>query len=410
MALSRSSRAHPASLSLMRNPVFALLAGSVGVSRLGDACYTLALPWLVYDMTGSSAAMGSVFFMEMMPLFFAYPLAGVIVDRVNKRTLIMVTDIVRMLLVVLVPLLHVLGLLQLWQVLVLAPLMTTLSITFNLALNSATPLLIPEGGLVQANSALQSINSAADLLGPVLAGFVIAKVGAVPALLIDSVSFGATVLAALRFRINDVAASGIRSIKEAISLAFGGVQYLLQHRVIRDLATYSFINNIANGAILALLVYVLRSRGLDAQQSGFVFAMMGASSLVAALAVGRFARRFTKGSMLITGLALNAIGTLLVAVAPGFSWLLVGAFVYQGPMILFNVVNQTLRQEMVPGEYLGRVTATNRMLAQFCVPIAGFVAGLVLEKVDPTPMLLGATAIQVVAAVGAFFSSIRTVK
>jgi MFS family permease len=170
----RDSAPAPSLLGFSR-PFVAFLGGSL-VSRIGDALYTFALPWMAYELTHSSLVLGTLYATEIVPVLLFGAFAGVYVDRLNRRHLLLGADLLRGTLVALIPLLSLLGLLQIWELYALAFSLALLS----LASDVATTVVLPElaqSEKTRVNAAYQFIMQAAEFAGPALAGLAIATLG-----------------------------------------------------------------------------------------------------------------------------------------------------------------------------------------------------------------------------------------
>ena len=147
------------------------------VSRLGDALYTFAIPWISYELTHSVIVMGSMYAISVLPIVLFGPIIGVCVDHWDRRRLMMFADVTRAILVALVPLMQILGILQLWQLYVVSFLLAGLSLLFDVSVVASIPNMIGNKNLTKANASYQLINQAGDLIGPILAGIMITTLG-----------------------------------------------------------------------------------------------------------------------------------------------------------------------------------------------------------------------------------------
>lgn len=167
-------------------PFVAFLGGSL-VSRIGDALYTFALPWMAYELTHSSLVLGTIYATEIVPVLLFGAFAGVYVDRLNRRRLLLGADLLRAALVTLIPLLSLLGFLQIWELYALAFSLALLSLASDIATTAVLPELAQSEN-TRANAAYQFIMRAAEFGGPAIAGLAIAALGGVHTLWLDALS------------------------------------------------------------------------------------------------------------------------------------------------------------------------------------------------------------------------------
>src|SRR5579884_1602636 len=176
------------------------------VSNVGNAVTLFALPLLIFKLTGSAFSLGLMTAAEFLPYLLFGLVIGAWVDRVDRRRLMIAADATRAALVASIPLLAAVGHLSLWWVYAAGFLGSTLAICFNAAEFAAIPSLVPAGELVAANGRIQASYAAATVAGPLLGGVLIAVVRVEDVLLLDTLSFVASVvsLALIRTSFNAV--------------------------------------------------------------------------------------------------------------------------------------------------------------------------------------------------------------
>ncbi len=386
---------------------FATFLGGMAVSKLGDAIYLFALPWIAYEVTASPLVMSTLYATEILPILLFGALAGVFVDRWDRRRLMLWSDATRAVIVASIPLLEVLGMLQTWHLYVAAFALALVSLAFDVATTAVIPE-IAQGDLTRANALFQMVNQGAAMAGPALAGLVIAVLGGFNALWIDALSFGGTFLAILAMPRFQHQAQGLTA-GGVLRGVTDGFQWLWQSPVIRALSLQAMIGNFGFGMVSAVLMYYLRSTlGLSAELAGLDYAMLGVGGLVGSLLIVPLARRFPKRTLypliLLTGLS----GLLLMAVlkswwAPGLGFGLVAAC-----NIAWVVLSTSVRQELIPPHLMGRVLAFSRMLSTAAMPVGATLGGLLSKQINPVYIFLIAAATKAVEVLIARLSAMRT--
>jgi MFS family permease len=162
----RSLKSRLSSLTYLPTRYTIFLAGLL-ISRLGDTLYAFAIPWISYELTRSAVVMSSLYAINVLPIVLFGPIVGVLLDRWERRRLMLVADVVRAVLVALVPVLYLLNLLQLWHLYGISFALAVLSLLFDVATVVAIPHLAGQE-LTKANAAYQMVNQIADLARPVL--------------------------------------------------------------------------------------------------------------------------------------------------------------------------------------------------------------------------------------------------
>ena len=171
------------------NRNFFLLWQGQLVSAFGDALYAIALNLFVLELTDSTGVMGSIMALVTVPRIILGPFLGVVVDRSDRKKLIVIGDLIRGLSILFVTGALWLGILEVWLLMVVAVLDGICSAFFNPAIESSIPDLVPEENLVQANSVYQMAVTGADILGQSLGGAAYSLIGAPSMFLIDGISY-----------------------------------------------------------------------------------------------------------------------------------------------------------------------------------------------------------------------------
>jgi len=377
------------------------------VSQIGDRLAWVAFPWLVYQATGSTLGTGAVFALYTLPYLFFGAAAGVLVDRFNRRWVMVAMDVLRAGLALLVPL--VAG----WSlplVYVLSFAIATGGVLFEPARLAIVPEIVPTGKLLRANSFLATAENLTEILGWALAGVLVASLSTAAAFRLDSASFAvsAVCLALIRYRAPVREAAGhaargfFRELRE-------GLSFLRHHRGLL-VNTAMILASIAGIGASAPLTFFLAVRvfGGDTRAFGALEAAMGIGFFVGSVLLATLATRVRKGWTMIAGLV--AMGLCLAAVAVTHS-------VWQAciPYALFGVANaaaliavDTYLQEAVPEGLRGRVLGTRLALTQGTYALAVLVSGALASVVDVRVLFVAAGAlIAMPAAAGIFARSIR---
>lgn len=175
--------------SLRHEPAFIRWAVAEGVSWVGSAITTVVLPVLVFEATGSAAHTGIVFALRVVPYFVFGLVAGPLADRGNRRLLIVGGNMIEGLLVATIPVANALGVLSIAQVYVVGLLSATAFVFSDAAVFGAVPALVGPQRVPAANGLLASISATTEILGPLVAGALVAFVGPATAVAVDAASF-----------------------------------------------------------------------------------------------------------------------------------------------------------------------------------------------------------------------------
>ncbi|MFZ5815693.1 MAG: MFS transporter [Bacillota bacterium] len=370
---------------------FALFLGGMAISKLGDALYMFALPWIAFEMTASPVVMSTLYATEILPILFFGALAGAFADGMDRRKLMLWSDAIRAVIVAAIPLLHLMGALQLWHLYAAAFSLSLVSLAFDVTTTAVIPELAG-GELTRANAAFQMINQAGSMAGPALAGLVIAAVGGFNALWLNALSFGGTFLSILILPSFSLKPLGL-TVRGVLAGIADGFRWLWSHPVIRVLSLQAMTGNFGFGMVSAVLMYYLRSTlGLSAELAGLDYAMLGVGGLSGSIAIVPLSRRFRRGVLYPAILTFGMIGLLLMAGlrtwwAPGLGFGMVSAC-----NIAWVVLSTSVRQELIPGALMGRVLAFSRILSTAAMPLGAALGGFLTQSFDPALIFLLAAA------------------
>jgi MFS family permease len=331
------------------------------LSAMGDAFAMVALPLLVLEATGSVAKMGLVSALGVVAQVGASLFAGQLVDRVDRRRLMIACDLGRAIIYTLVPVYWLLHGPALWLLALTALLGGALANTFLVAYVAALPSLVSADRLNQANSRLQSAAALAYVLGPILAGVVATRTGASWALAIDALSFLVSVASLLSIRFSSPAAPRPHALDSA---RWAGPRFIWANPTLRAvlilMVLLGLTGSIGLGAgVTDLLVYHLKhDLGLGSHDVGLCLGLAAVGAVVGAVFAPRFRRRWGFGACFLGGTMVQALGLATIGLIPSSAATALGSFLWAGGMLVRAVPATALRQEVAPHALLGRVTST----------------------------------------------------
>lgn len=327
------------------------------VSAVGDYFYFLAVPILINKLTGSPAAIGlaMIFSFALPQLLFGIP-AGVMVDRWDRRRLMIVADLLRAVLVLGGLLVH--NAQSVWILYVVGFMVSVASRFFFPARSALIPLLVSERELMAANGLSQLTETASLLAGPALAGFLIAWQGEGVAFVADSLSFVVSAMAI--WSIGAVATVARPASARTVAALWGelveGLRFLLGNPVLRGVVLSLGVVHLGLGAINVLWVPLLsRYYGVGPEGMGAVDSIQGAGMAVGGLAIGWLAARLAKARIGAAGIVIIGVLLGLIGIARSFGYILVFSFIVGLALTPVEATLTTLLQESTPDSSRGRV-------------------------------------------------------
>jgi MFS family permease len=370
---------------------FALYWTARSTSWIGDGVMVVALPWQVYELTNSPTAMGVVGAAQMVPIFAFTLFGGVASDRIDRKKVILASEITRGLAAAAAGVLAVTGNLELWHVGVMVVVFGLGQAFAGPAFGSIVPQIVPEELLVQANSALYTMNTIALRLGgPALGGLLIGLFGTGTAFLLDAASYltGACAIALLRARTvaRVLAAENKPTIFADIR---EGVRYIRRQTWLWGTATWwLLVAPLGHAPYVVLLPYLMKNDlGGNAGDLGLLFAAGGVGGVLMSLVLSqlRMPRRHVTFMYVMLAIGITDLFFYSLTNAPWQT--LVIAFFAEGMLTGAILTWNTLLQRAVPTEFLGRVRSLDSFAAFALTPVAMAIIGPAAAAIGVRPVL-----------------------
>ena len=392
-----------------RNRDFGIFWVALTLSVLGDSFALIALPLLVLEATGSVSRMGLLTAAGGVALVVAGVFAGVVVDRLDRRKLLIACDLVRMVLYGLVPLVWLAGP-RIWVLYAVLPLCEAVGMVFSVAYVTVVRGLVDGERITEANGRLNATAAAAGVVGPVGAGVVAAWAGPAAAVAVDAVSFGvsALCLSLVRFR-QDTPPEPAADRQGLWRDLLAGASFLRRHPVLRFLTLLLGLFSFLELGLNDLIIYHLKhDLGQGDGTVGTVLAVGALGTIAGALLVARVRRGLGFGptwisAVAVCGCALGGIG--LAGDVPSVA-LLTAAFL--GSVSIAGTCSMSLRQEVTPEHLLGRVTSAFWTIHYSAAPIGAAVVTWAAQHHGTAVVGVACGAACVGIAVLALFTPVRT--
>ncbi|MEM9595408.1 MAG: MFS transporter [Acidobacteriota bacterium] len=355
------------------------------VSMVGTGLTSFALGVWVYQKTGSATSFALIFLFMELPGILISPLAGALVDRYDRRLVMIFSDLVAGLASAIVLVLALMGSLEVWHIYLVVAI-GSVGNAFQLPAYLATlPLMVPEERLGQANGLTQTAQAIRQVLAPAMAGFLLLEIGIQGVVAIDVVTFlvALVTLMMVRFPRPEPAEGEIPGGMKG-ELTFG-LAYIFRHpgllAILLVIAWFSFILSIIGPLITPMILEFTTPAVL-----GILTSIGGVGMLFGGFAMSSWGgpeRRIhgVLGFLMLSGIALMAHG-----LAPSSVLIGICAFFFFGTLPFVFACNDIIWQTKVAPEVLGKVLAARQMLTRLTAPVGYFVAGPLADHVFE-PML-----------------------
>jgi MFS family permease len=408
------------SRGLFRHPDFLKLWTAETISVFGSQISALAVPLVAVLILKSSAfevaMLGTIEFLPF--ILFTLP-AGAWVDRLRRRPILITGDLGRAIVLTTIPIAYALNVLTIWQLYVVGFIAGTLTVFFDVANQSYLPSIVERDQLVEGNSKLQISQSAAQIAGPGIAGYLVEFLRAPYAFLLDALSF--LVSAAFVFTIRRPEPPLERHVDESgvaresiVSEIRQGLRFVLGHRSLRAISAGTATSNLFGSIGFSIyLVYVTRVLFLSPGQIGLVFAIGNFGTLGGAVFANRIAKRFGLGPTIVGSLFIGALNPILLAVAPVSNPIpfLIASGVFGGiAQMVYNINQVSYRQAICPPRMLGRMNATVRFLVWGTMPIGSIIGGILGTTIGLHETIWISAILSIVPAIFPFLSPVRNLR
>ncbi|HLG64311.1 MAG TPA: MFS transporter [Ktedonosporobacter sp.] len=361
------------------------------ISNLGSAFTNFALPLLVFKITHSALNLALITALTLLPYLLFGLVIGAWMDRLDRKRVMIITDILRAALIASIPLLDSIHLLFIWWFYVVAFVYSILTIFFDAGQFAAIASLVRQDDLVKANGRIQASYAAVSVIGPLLAGLLLAFIAIAPILLVDSASFliSALSLSLIRisFNVDENKEQEKKSIRQDV---VDGLRYVFGHPVLRAISVMmALVNLVAFTTNAQIVLFAQFQFQANDTQIGILYAAAGLGPAVLSLMAGLLRKHwsFSKvalGTLMLYGLSIVTLSLIHWYWAGVFLWGLIW-----GLSILFNINTTSLRQSMVPNQMLGRVMTTATVLGWSAIPLGTIIGGIVIEQVKNVTLVYG---------------------
>jgi len=368
--------------ALWSHPDFMKMWTGQSISEFGSQISQLAIPLLAAVSLHASpfefSLLGVLGFLPF--ILFALP-AGVWVDRLRRRQILIVGDAARAVLLALIPILWLVHELRMWQLLVLQFVIGVFTVFFDVAYQSYLPALIDREHLVDGNSKLQLTVSVSQVAGPSASGALIAAITAPYAIVADAISFvvSSVFMISMRHRENTREHVDGEPRPKMWPQVKEGLQWVVGHPWLRAIATCTGSSNFFSNLLFAVaILYMVRTLHLSAFEIGFVFAVGSAGAIVGALFVSRINKRIGVGPTIVATAIVFSIAGLGYPLAPRSSplpALMLAQIGFGFGSVAYNITQVSLRQAITPERLQGRMNAAMRWIVWGTIPLGALLGG-----------------------------------
>jgi MFS family permease len=382
----------PVTLRALRHRNFQLFFSGQLISLVGTWMQNIAQSWLVYRLTGSSLWLGAIGFAGQIPVFLIAPLGGVAADRHDRQRVVIGTQISSMILALILAALTLSGRVQKWHIFVLATLLGVVNAFDIPARQSFLVDMVGKDDLMNAIALNSSMFNGARIIGPAIAGVLVATIGEGWCFFANGASYVAVIIGLMLMRVNTSRkpASGASPLGHMAE----GFRFVIAAAPIRTLLLLlGLVSLVAMPYTVLMPVFADRILHGGARGLGILMGATGVGAMLGALTLASRSGLRGLGKWIAVSCGGFGFSLILFSLSRNF-WLSTGLLVPVGfCMMLEMSSSNTLIQAMVPDELRGRVMAVYSMMFMGMAPFGALIAGVLADRVGaPLTVALGAIA------------------
>jgi len=391
---------------LFRNPRFAWLFTAQTLSVMGSQLGGFAVTVVaVVMLSATEGEMGILNAANTAAFLVVGLLAGAWVDRWVKRRVMIIADLVRMVMMALIPILYFAGSLQIWHLIIIGAVVGVATVFFDVAYQSVIPILFKSEHIAPANSALETSSQISHISGPPIAGSLIAFMTAPVVLIFDAVSFGISALT-LSFIKDDEKPKPLEDRRPLHKEIAEGVKFVWNEPIIRAVSFCTSSTNLFNTIGTTLMgIYVLRELEISLPVFGLIMTIAGVGGLLGASMSAKLAAWIGEGQLIAVSAFGSAAAFMMVPLTGlvDHFWapfiLAAIEFAISFFVLTYNITQVSARQRICPKPLLGRMNASIRFFVWGVMPIGALLAGVLGTA-------FGAFTTIVIGGVGMLFASL----
>lgn len=371
---------------------------AAAVSNLGDGLRLVALPLLALQITTDPLLIAGVTALNFAPWILVGPVSGAIVDRVDRRALLIAVQLSRGLVLVGFASLVAMDAVTIWSLYAITAIIAAGETLADSAAQAAIPYLVDLPQLEQANSRMVSAEIVTnEVAGGPLGGLLFAAAAVLP-FAADAATYlvAAVLVSVVHTNLGPYSAAQDRPAPQLIRHDIAeGFRFVFTHPVLRPLTVAAALVNLGGGAVGAILVlFAVETVGLSEVGFGLLLGLGAIGGLLGASLAARLVAARGRRITIVGGAAVVATGSLALAVVDAPLTLAAAWFVISAATATSNVVTRSLRQTVTPDRLLGRMVTSIRLVGLGAIPVGAVVGGLLAREVAiRAPFVLGGVAV-----------------
>lgn len=376
---------------LLKNRDARLVWFSRTFSRFGDSFESLALIYLIYELTESALAMGTIMLFSVIPNIIVSPIAGVIGDRYNKKTIMIIAEIARAVTILIIPILHFSGNLRIWHIYIISVIVSIAESFFEPCAQVVMTVVVRKDQLPLYNSAITTSNHIARMLGYTLSGIVMSFLNKDVLFIVDAITFACSAITLLYITLPKVEIKKIEKKSDILIDICEVFEYAISTRIIPIILLTIILNGMLIVPITEFLPMVTdKIFNADATLSGYLMTILAIGSLLGSIIYPRLTKTKLKlKQVLFFGHVLIGVSLILMVLNTN---IITGIIVYVILGITCSVITMWCSTEMqyvCKVEYMARTSSLFSMALTMSDPLSAAVSGWLIDSLAIKNVFLG---------------------
>lgn len=378
------------------------------VSMIGTWMQIVAQSWLVLQLTDSVFLIGLVMALSTLPTLFFTLFGGVLVDRFPKKDILFFTQICAMSLAFLLGVLTIFGWITIWEIGVVAFLLGTVNAIDAPARQAFVSELVNKEQLPSAIALNSGVFNSARVIGPTVAGVMIAIIGTGGAFMLNALSYVAVLMALRKIHVPDIKPAYLPDPIKAIKQ---GIDYSVTHPIIRTLFIIIGIVSVFGWSYTTVLSIMAKNKfHVGAAGLGYLYAASGLGSLLATIVIALYSKKISPMYFIVGGTIIFSISIFLFSYTTNINTASVLLFLSGFGLLSFASQSNTTIQTLVKSEFRGRVMSIYVLMFIGLTPLGNFQIGLVSEYMGTSFALRAGAVVVLIAGLAVFFLRNRIIE
>lgn len=386
--------------AVLRNRDFFYLWWGSIISNIGNRIHFIALMVYTYNLTGKALNLGLLMIIMSIPNFLLSPVMGVLADRMDKRKLIIASDVARFALVILFPFAQ-----NIWQIYALAFLIGAANAAFFPSVFSIIPQIVPKKDLLTANSLNVTTMNVVAIIGPAAGGLIVGYWGTTPAFVINSFTFLFSAFMILLIRKpgpRETVSGELEAETPKKTSYFGefveGLRFMMGDPMMRYIIfTFAALVLVTSGLNPLFVVLTKEVLGKGEVAFGYLISALGVGGIVGGFLYGLIGQRFSRISIIINLLFLDSIIVIVLGINTSY-YAALGLFAVFGIIgTVFSVTIMTLLQEYIPEDKMGRAMGVFSVMFDPLTMVSMGVFGYLADLIGTGLVFVGSGALELAA-------------